>query len=146
MTSWNHGAERLFGYSEAEAIGQHIFLIIPDGRRAEEEDVLARVRRGEKVDHFETVRRTKDGRRVPISLANARKARMAHCQSRHTPRTIGVTIRLEMRSFELSQKTPQDLGKAVPRSISAAPAEPLIAGCSTLRIDVAPASRRSATS
>src|SRR5438128_160932 len=68
ITSWNHGAERLFGYSEAEAIGQHIFLIIPDDRRAEEEDVLARVRRGEKVDHFETVRRTKDGRRVPISL------------------------------------------------------------------------------
>jgi PAS domain S-box-containing protein len=68
ITSWNHGAKRLFGYSEAEAIGQHIFLIIPDDRRAEEEDVLAHVRRGEKVDHFETVRRTKDGRRVSISL------------------------------------------------------------------------------
>jgi hypothetical protein len=48
-SSWNHGAKRLFGYSEAEAIGQHIFLIIPDDRRAEEEDVLARARRGEKV-------------------------------------------------------------------------------------------------
>ena len=68
ITSWNQGAVRLFGYSEGEAIGRHIFLIIPDDRRAEEEEVLARVRRGEKVDHFETVRRTKDGRRVFISL------------------------------------------------------------------------------
>jgi two-component system sensor histidine kinase UhpB len=68
ITSWNRGAERLFGYSAAEAIGQHIFLIIPADRREEEEDVLARLRRGERIDHFETMRRTKDGRLVPISL------------------------------------------------------------------------------
>jgi PAS domain S-box-containing protein len=68
ITSWNRGAERLFGYSAAEAIGQHIFLIIPDDRRDEEEDVLARLRRGERIDHFETMRRTKDGRLVPVSL------------------------------------------------------------------------------
>src|SRR5258708_34982065 len=63
ITSWNRAAERLFGYSAAEAVGQHIFLIIPDDRREEEEGVLARLRRGEKIDHFETVRRAKDGRR-----------------------------------------------------------------------------------
>lgn len=68
ITSWNRGAERLFGYTAAEAIGQHIFLIIPEDRRVEENDVLARLRRGEKIEHFETVRQTKDGRRVPISL------------------------------------------------------------------------------
>jgi two-component system sensor histidine kinase UhpB len=68
ITSWNRGAERLFGYAAAEAVGQHISLIIPEDRRTEEEDVLARLRRGERVDHFETVRRTKDGRLVPISL------------------------------------------------------------------------------
>jgi PAS domain S-box-containing protein len=68
ITSWNRGAERMFGYSEAEAIGRHIFLIIPDDRRVEEEDVLARLRRGEKVDHFETLRLTKDGRLINISL------------------------------------------------------------------------------
>jgi two-component system sensor histidine kinase UhpB len=68
ITSWNRGAERLFGYSEAEAVGQHIFLIIPDDRRSEEEEVLARLRRGGKIDHFQTVRLTKDGRLVPISL------------------------------------------------------------------------------
>ncbi|HEY3158836.1 MAG TPA: PAS domain S-box protein [Vicinamibacterales bacterium] len=68
ITSWNRAAERLFGYSAAEAIGQNIVLIIPEDRRGEEEDVLARLRRGEKVDHFETIRRTKDGRHIPISL------------------------------------------------------------------------------
>ena len=68
ITSWNPGAERLFGYTAAEAIGQSIFLIIPADRRAEEEDVLARLRSGERIDHFETVRQTKDGRQIPISL------------------------------------------------------------------------------
>jgi PAS domain S-box-containing protein len=68
IMSWNRGAEGLFGYTAAEAVGQHIFLIVPDDRRDEEEDVLTRLRRGEKIDHFETVRRTKDGRRITISL------------------------------------------------------------------------------
>jgi PAS domain S-box-containing protein len=68
ITSWNRGAERMFGYSAAEAVGRHISLIIPAERRTEEDDVLARLRRGEKVDHFETERRTKDGRLLTISL------------------------------------------------------------------------------
>jgi PAS domain S-box-containing protein len=68
ITSWNRGAERIFGYTAAEAIGRHISLIVPEDRRGEEEQVLARLRRGGRVDHFETRRRTKDGREVPISL------------------------------------------------------------------------------
>ena len=68
ITSWNRAAERVFGYSAEEAIGQNILLIIPADRRSEEEGVLSKLRRGEKIDHFETVRRTKDGRQIPISL------------------------------------------------------------------------------
>ncbi len=68
ITSWNGAAERLFGYSAAEAVGRHILLIIPDDRRTEEDQVLARLRQGEKIDHFETVRQARDGRRIPISL------------------------------------------------------------------------------
>jgi PAS domain S-box-containing protein len=68
ITSWNGAAERIFGYTAAEAIGQHICLIVPADRRAEEDDVIARLRRGEKVDHFQTVRQAKDGRRIDISL------------------------------------------------------------------------------
>jgi PAS domain S-box-containing protein len=69
VTSWNGAAERMFGYTAAEAIGQHITFIIPPERRAEEEDVLARIRRGEKVRHFETLRQAKDGRQLSISLS-----------------------------------------------------------------------------
>src|SRR5438045_1143930 len=68
IQTWNRGAERLFGYSAAEALGQPVMLIIPEDRRAEEEMVLARVGRGDTVDHFETVRRGKDGRLIEISL------------------------------------------------------------------------------
>ena len=68
IASWNEGAERLFGYTAEEAVGQPIFLIIPEDRRAEEEDVLSRLRRGERIDHFETIRQSKDGRRLPMSL------------------------------------------------------------------------------
>src|SRR5882724_1886506 len=68
ITTWNRAAERIFGYTAREAIGRHITLIIPAERWAEEDGVLARIRRGETVDHFETVRQTKDGRYVSISL------------------------------------------------------------------------------
>jgi two-component system CheB/CheR fusion protein len=69
ITSWNAGAERLFGYSAEEAIGQPITLIIPPDRLEEERGILQRLRWGERVEHFETVRRTKDDRRVDISLS-----------------------------------------------------------------------------
>ena len=68
ITSWNPGAERIFGYTVAEAVGQHITLIIPEDRYSEEREVLARLVKGERIDHFETVRRTKDGRFIEISL------------------------------------------------------------------------------
>jgi PAS domain S-box-containing protein len=68
ITSWNRAAERIFGYTSAEAVGRHITLIVPEERRSEEAQVLARLVRGERVDHFETVRRTKDGRLIDISL------------------------------------------------------------------------------
>jgi PAS domain S-box-containing protein len=68
ITSWNKSAERIFGHSPEEAIGQHITLIIPPERHPEESDILARIRRGERVDHFETVRRRKDGSSVDVSL------------------------------------------------------------------------------
>jgi PAS domain S-box-containing protein len=68
ITSWNTGAERLLGYSRDEAVGQHIFLIIPDDRRDEEITILEKLKRGERVNHFETVRRRKDGTMIDLSL------------------------------------------------------------------------------
>jgi PAS domain S-box-containing protein len=68
IQTWNRGAERIFGYSPAEAIGQSIMLIVPPDRIAEEHEVLARIRSGRSVEHFETMRRRKDGTLVDISL------------------------------------------------------------------------------
>jgi PAS domain S-box-containing protein len=68
IRSWNAGAERLFGYMAAEAVGRPITLIIPPERVDEERAILERLRRGERIEHFETVRVAKDGRRLDISL------------------------------------------------------------------------------
>jgi PAS domain S-box-containing protein len=69
ILSWNAGAERLFGYRANEAIGRSITIIIPPERRGEETAILERLRRGQRIEHFETVRRRKDGQDVVISLS-----------------------------------------------------------------------------
>jgi PAS domain S-box-containing protein len=68
IRTWNAGAERLFGYKAEEAVGRSILLIIPPERLDEEQEILSRISRGERVEHFETVRMAKDGRRIDISL------------------------------------------------------------------------------
>ncbi|HSZ64256.1 MAG TPA: PAS domain S-box protein [Terriglobales bacterium] len=68
ITSWNKSAERIFGYTADEAIGKSIMLLIPEGCRGEEEQIIARLRRGERVDHFETTRVRKDGSTLDVSL------------------------------------------------------------------------------
>ena len=68
IQSWNAGAERLFGYAAAEAVGRHITLIIPPERHGEEETILARMRRGERIEHYQTERVAKDGRRLHVAL------------------------------------------------------------------------------
>jgi two-component system, chemotaxis family, CheB/CheR fusion protein len=69
IASWNRGAERLFGYTADEVIGQSVAVLIPADRQDEEPAILERIRRGERIDHYETVRRRKDGSLVEISLA-----------------------------------------------------------------------------
>src|SRR6185437_13710448 len=68
ILSWNAAAERMFGYTAAEAIGQSIRIIIPDVRQSEEDYVLGEIRAGRSVQHYETVRQRKDGSLIPISL------------------------------------------------------------------------------
>jgi PAS domain S-box-containing protein len=68
ITSWNQGAERIFGYTSAEAVGRPVAMLSPADRVDEMPAILARIRRGERVEHFDTVRRTKNGRPVAISL------------------------------------------------------------------------------
>jgi two-component system CheB/CheR fusion protein len=68
ITSWNAGAQQLFGYTPEEIIGQSILTLIPPERQHEEPGILARIRRGERIDHYETVRRKKDGTLLDISV------------------------------------------------------------------------------
>jgi PAS domain S-box-containing protein len=68
IASWNRGAEKLFGYTAAETIGKPVAMLIPPDRVDEEPHILERLRRGERIDHYETVRRRKDGSEIDISL------------------------------------------------------------------------------
>jgi PAS domain S-box-containing protein len=68
VTSWNTGATRIFGYQPEEMIGQSILRLIPPELHDEEKQILAKLRRGERIDHYETERVTKDGRRINLSL------------------------------------------------------------------------------
>ena len=67
ITTWNHGAEKVFGYSSAEAVGKTIHMLVPPERANEEPDILARIGRGESVEHFETIRVRKDGTYIDVS-------------------------------------------------------------------------------
>jgi PAS domain S-box-containing protein len=69
ITSWNRGAERVFGYKAEEVIGKSILLLIPPDRHGEEHEIIGQMRRGERVEPFDTVRRRKDGSEVHVSVA-----------------------------------------------------------------------------
>jgi len=68
ITDWNAGAERIFGYSSSEIVGASILTLIPEDRRTEENEIIARLKKGERVEHFETLRKRKDGVLIHISL------------------------------------------------------------------------------
>ncbi len=68
IQSWNQGAQRIFGYTAEEAIGKPVLMLIPEDRHDEEPAIIERIRRGDRVDHYETVRRRKDGSLLDISL------------------------------------------------------------------------------
>lgn len=71
ITSWNAGAERIYGYRAAEVVGRPIALLLPPDRRTELDEILVRLRRGERIDHFDTIRVRKDGAHIPVSVSIA---------------------------------------------------------------------------
>ncbi len=68
IQSWNAAAERIFGYTAEEMVGESIIRLIPPDLQSEETDIMARIKSGQRIDHFETIRRAKDGTRFDISL------------------------------------------------------------------------------
>jgi PAS domain S-box-containing protein len=104
ITSWNAAAERLFGFTADEAVGKPIALIIPDDRLDEKAAVLSRVRSGDPVDHFETVRRRKDGSLVEISLSVSpvRAIDGTIAGVSNSARDISAMKRMEREAFRLA--------------------------------------------
>jgi PAS domain S-box-containing protein len=116
ITSWNKAAERVFGYSSEEAVGQPISLIIPPDRLAEETDILTRLRLGQRIDYFETVRRRKDGKRLDISatispirdsagrIIGASKVARDITEHKKLERAIAETARQQNALFRLADQ------------------------------------------
>ena len=112
VTSWNPGAESVFGYARAEMIGKHISILIPEDRMSEEPAILEQIRRGESVDHFETVRRRKDGRiiDVSVSVSPIRDAQGVIVGASKLARDITVRKQLEREILEVSDREQRRIG------------------------------------
>jgi PAS domain S-box-containing protein len=115
ITGWNRAAERLFGFTAAEAVGDRIDIIVPTDRRAEVREILDRVARGEAIEQYETVRRRSDGREVEVSLGispirsadgkiiGASKTARDIGESKRTQKALNQEIEERRRIFETSQ-------------------------------------------
>jgi PAS domain S-box-containing protein len=115
ITAWNRAAERLFGYTAAEAVGSRIDIIVPPHRRAELREILNRIGQGESIEHHETFRVTKDGREVHVSLAvsplrsltgevvGVSKIARDITESKKTQQALSQEIEERQRIFETSQ-------------------------------------------
>ncbi|HEY7781808.1 MAG TPA: PAS domain S-box protein [Ktedonobacterales bacterium] len=112
ITSWNASAERMFGYTAPEIIGQSVLRLIPPDRHVEEDGILARLRAGERVEHFQTVRMTKDGRLIDVSLTISpirdRSGKIIGASK--IVRDITDRVRLERERSELLGIVAHDLG------------------------------------
>ena len=104
ITSWNWGAERIFGYSREEAIGQSIMMLVPAERHQEELAILHRVKQGERVDHFETRRQAKDGKiiEVAITISPVRDARGTIVGISNVARDIGANNAINRAAYHLA--------------------------------------------
>ena len=125
VTSWNGGAQRLFGFTAEDIVGKSITMIIPENRLSEEADILAKIVRGEAVEHFQTVRRRKDGSLIDVSITvsplkdddgriigASKIARDITAQKRALEGTLQVNAMLEDRVLDRTrslQETVQDL-------------------------------------
>jgi PAS domain S-box-containing protein len=138
IRSWNNGAERLFGYSADEAIGRPVTILIPPDRLDEEPGILARIRRGERVDHYETVRCRKDGSPLDISLtvSPVRDAKGKIVGASKIARDISDRRAAEAKLRE-SQRRLEELLAAIPAAIYTTDAQGKITYYNEAAVDLA---------
>ena len=138
ISTWNRGAERLFGYTADEVLGKSITILIPPDRLEEEPDILARIRKGELVDHFETRRQRKDGSIVDISLtiSPVRDAKGRIIGASKIARDITERKQADAKIKE-SERRLQDLLAAVPAAIYTTDAEGKITYFNQAAVDLA---------
>src|SRR6185437_1268288 len=122
--SWNKGAERIFGYTTKEVVGKSVTILIPPNRIDEEPQILARIRSGQKVDHYETVRRQKDGSLIDISLTVSPLRDRAGRIIGASKIARDISDRKEAdRRLLASEKKLQDLLAAIPAAVYTTDAE-----------------------
>ncbi len=115
ITNWNAGAERLFGFEADEIIGQPITTIIPPHLHAEEPHILERIRRGEMIDHYETVRRRRDGKLLNVSLTvspirDQAMVRMRVTRTRNRRTTFPLSV-ITAKTISRSSARPRRLSR-----------------------------------
>ena len=112
VTSWNRGAEAIFGYSCADIVGKHISILIPKDRQSEEPSILEKIRRGESVDHYETVRIRKDGKMIDVSvtISPIRDATGNVIGASKLARDITDRKKLEREILEVSDREQRRIG------------------------------------
>ncbi|HTJ03280.1 MAG TPA: PAS domain S-box protein [Methylovirgula sp.] len=138
ITTWNRGAQRIFGYTAAEAIGQPVTMLIPHHRLDEEPEILGRVRRGERIDHYETVRRRKDGKLLDISLTVSPilDARGNIIGASKIARDVTERKRLDAL-LAASERRSQELLSAIPAAIYTTDAEGKVTYYNQAAVDLA---------
>lgn len=112
VISWNRGAEKIFGYTDLEMVGKHISVLIPEDRMAEEPEILEKIRHGDAVEHYETVRRRKDGRLIDISVSISpiRDPSGAIIGAAKLARDISGRKQLEREILEVSDREQRRIG------------------------------------
>ena len=112
ITSWNRGAEMVFGYTREEMVGKHISILIPADRKDEEPGILEKIRRGQSVDHYETVRQRKDGKLIDISVTVSpiRDAEGKIIGASKVARDITGRKQLEKEILEISDREQRRIG------------------------------------
>ncbi len=112
ITSWNRGAEIVFGYARQEMLGKHISQLIPDDRKSEEPGILEKIRRGESIDHYETIRRRKDGKLIDVSVTVSpiRDADGKIIGASKVARDITGRKQLEKEILEISDREQRRIG------------------------------------